>query len=114
MCIRDRGWPVPLAYKEKVKDEIDRMLRYGVIKRCTSPFINPLVTVIKRDGRVRLCLDARKINGVTIPDYEGVSPINEILARCSEMRYLSTVDLSSSFWQVPLKEECRKLSLIHI
>ena len=31
------------------------MLRYGVIERCTSPFINPLVTVIKRDGRVRLC-----------------------------------------------------------
>ena len=102
-----RGWPVPLAYKGKVNDEINRMLRYGVIERCTSPYVNPIVTVIKKDGRVHLCLDAREVNSVTIPDYEGVSPVNEILARCGEMQYLSTVDLSSSFWQVPLKQECR-------
>ena len=86
---------MPLAYKGKVDEEISRILRYGVIERCNSPYVNPLVTVIKKDGRVRLCLDARKVNSVTIPDYEGVSPINDILARCSEMKYLSTVDLLS-------------------
>ena len=31
-----RGWPLPLAYKGKVDDEIRRMLRYGVIERCNS------------------------------------------------------------------------------
>ena len=62
-----------------------------------QPYVNPIVTVIKKDGRVRLCLDARKVNSVTVPDYEGVSPVNEILARCGDMQYLSTVDLSSSF-----------------
>ena len=101
---------MPLAYKGKVDEEISRMLQYGVIERCNSPYVNPLVTVIKKDGRVRLCLDARKVNSVTIPDYEGVSPINDILARCSEMKYLSTVDLTSSFWQVPLKSECRNFT----
>ena len=43
-------------------------------KRAQSPYINPFVTVIKWDGRVRLCLDARKINSVTTPDYEGPPP----------------------------------------
>lgn len=76
-----RGWPVPLAYKGKVDGEIRKMLRYGVIERCNSAYINPLVTVIKKDGSVRLCLDARKVNSVTIPDYEGAPPINDILAR---------------------------------
>ena len=84
--------------------------RYGVIERCNSAYVNPLVTVIKKDGRVRLCLDARKVNSVTIPDYEGAPPINDILARCCEMKYLSTVDLTSSFWQVPLKPECRNFT----
>ena len=102
-----RGWPVPITYKETVDTEIEKMVRYGVIERCNSPYVNPLVTVIKKDGRVRLCLDARKVNSVTVPDYEGALPIQEILARLGEMRYLSTVDLTSSFWQVPLKDSCR-------
>ena len=56
---------------------------------------------------MRDCLDARRINSVTVPDYEGPTPIQEILARCSNMKYLSTIDLTSSFWQVPLKQQCR-------
>lgn len=102
-----KGWPVPLTYRRAVKDEIQRMLDFGVIEWAYSPYVNPLVTVIKKDGQVRLCLDARKINSVTMPDYEGPPPINEILAQCSSMRIMSTIDLTISFWQVPLREECR-------
>ena len=83
------------------------MLEFGIIERAHSPYIQPLVAVIKRDGRVRLCLDARKVNSITIPDYEGPPPINEILARCSNIKVMSTIDLANSFWQIPLKEECR-------
>lgn len=102
-----KGWPVPLAYQRAVDDEIRRMLEFGVIERANSPYINPLVTVIKKDGKVRLCLDARKLNSVTVPDFEGPPPINEILARCGQMNIMSTIDLTSSFWQIPLQEECR-------
>ena len=40
-----RGWPVPLAYKGKVDDEIRRMLRYGVIERCNSAYILSLIHI---------------------------------------------------------------------
>ena len=76
-----KGCPIPIKYQKAVQTEIRRMLEYGIIERAQSPYINPLVTVIKRDGKVCLCLDARKINSVTTPDYEGPPPINEILAR---------------------------------
>lgn len=102
-----KGWPIPLKYQQAVKEEIRRMLDFGVIERANSPYINPLVTVIKKDGRVRICLDARRINSVTVPDFEGPPPINEILAQCKNMKVMSTIDLTSSFWQIPLKEECR-------
>lgn len=102
-----KGWPVPLAYQRAVDDEIRRMLEFGVIERANSPYINPLVTVIKKDGKVRLCLDATKLNSVTVPDFEGPPPINEILARCGQMNIMSTIDLKSKFWQIPLQEECR-------
>lgn len=113
-CVTDntpymlKGWPIPLTYQQAVKRELEKMLEYGVIERSSSPYINPLVPVLKKDKSVRLCLDARRINRVTVPDYEGPSPINEILAKCNNVRIMSTIDLTSSFWQVPLKKECRK------
>jgi hypothetical protein len=53
-----KGWPVPIAYQEKVDAEINKMLEYGVIERSNSQYVNPLVTIIKKDKSVRLCLDA--------------------------------------------------------
>jgi hypothetical protein len=103
-----RGWPVPLAYREAVENEIQQMLADQVIERSTSPYINPLVTIVKKDGSVRLCLDARKINSVTLPDHEGSLPINEMLASCSGINIMSTIDLTKSFYQVPLHEQSRK------
>lgn len=102
-----KGWPVPIAYQKMVEEEINKMLEYGVIERANSQYVNPLVTVIKKDKSVRLCLDARKINSVMIPDYEGAIPVNELLANCGGMKIMSTIDLRHSFWQVPLKKECR-------
>lgn len=102
-----KGWPIPLAYQQQVEDEINKMLYYGVIERANSPYINPMVTIIKKDGSVRLCLDARKLNTVTIPDYECAPPINELLTNCGNIKIMSTIDLRSSFWQIPLKYESR-------
>lgn len=102
-----KGWPVPIKYREAVDGEIDRMLKYNIIERAQTPYINPMVTVIKKDGTVRLCLDARRLNSVIVPDHEGPISINELLASCPRMNVMSTIDLTSSFWQIPLKEECR-------
>ena len=77
-----KGWPVPLKYQKAVDKEIKKMEECGVIEQGASPYINPIITVIKKDQLVRLCLAARRINAVTVPDYEGAMPINEVLASC--------------------------------
>lgn len=43
-----KGWPIPIAYQEKVDAEIKKMICYGVIERANSQYINPLVTIIKK------------------------------------------------------------------
>ena len=65
------------------------------------------MTVVKRDQTARLCLDARRINSVTIPDHEGTIPIDQVLASCGRVKVMSSTDLTSSFWQIPLAEESR-------
>lgn len=69
-----------------------------------------MVTVVKKDRSVRICLDARHINSVTIPDHEGAIPINEVLSRCGDIKVMASIDLTSSFWQVPLAEESRDVT----
>ena len=69
---------MPFSKRRAVQEELDRMMQGGIIERSVSPYSNPLVVVIKKDGKVRLCLDARKINQIIIPDREAPEPINEI------------------------------------
>lgn len=61
------------------------------------------MTVIKKDHSVRLCLDTRRINAVTIPDNECAVLVNEVLASCGSIKVMSSINLSSSFWQIPLE-----------
>ena len=46
----------------------------GTIQRSNSSYINPIVPVIKKDGTIRLCLDARKLNEILIEDWECPEP----------------------------------------
>ena len=53
-------------------------------------------------------MDACKINQVTLPDRTKVAPKQEILQRFHGTRYITTLDLSSAFLQIPLAEASRK------
>jgi hypothetical protein len=53
-------------------------------------------------------VDARKINQFTIPDHERTPPIQEVLQRFNNAHYLTSLDLSSAYWQIGLQEESRK------
>uniref|UniRef100_A0ABD2W6S1 Peptidase A2 domain-containing protein n=1 Tax=Trichogramma kaykai TaxID=54128 RepID=A0ABD2W6S1_9HYME len=103
-----KSYPVPIKYREQVSREIYRMLEYGVIERAKTPFINPLVAVAKKDNTVRLCLDARQINDRMLEDHDGPEEIDQVLRQCNNIGVMSTLDLRSSFWQVPLAKSSRK------
>ena len=97
-----RSYPVPIAYREKVDEEIQRMLKMKITQRSSSPYINPLVPVIKKDGTVRLCLDARKLNEILLEDWECPEPAEILFQKCKGTKIMSSLDMTSSFWQIPL------------
>ena len=103
-----RSYPIPIAYREKVDEEIRKMLNMGIIQRSSSPYINPIVPVIKKDGTVRLCLDARKFNEILLEDWECPEPAEVLFQRCKGIKIMSSLDMTSSFWQVPLQTESKK------
>jgi hypothetical protein len=70
------------------------MLRDGILETSTSPILNPL-TVVNREGKkIRICVDARKVNQFTMSDREHSPLLHELLQRFNGARYLTSLDLS--------------------
>ncbi|CAI6343011.1 unnamed protein product [Macrosiphum euphorbiae] len=86
-----KPYPVPFSRRPAVQQEIDKMIQWGVIERSDSPYNNPLVTVIKTDGSIRLCLDARKLNTIILPTRDASPPIDDILAKFNNKSFFSSL-----------------------
>jgi hypothetical protein len=100
--------PVPFSLRPAVREQIDQMLSNDILERSTSPFINVLTVVPIRDGPPRICIEARKVNIVTIPDGERTPPLHEFLQKFNGVKYMSSIDLSSAFLQIPLRDSSRQ------
>jgi len=102
-----KPYPIPVSKQEAVNKELEKMLNMGIIERSRSPYSIPIVPVFKKNGEVRLCLDARRINEQIIMDCERPMTIDSIMTKFKNVKYISTLDLRSGYWQVPLAEESR-------
>ena len=102
--IFQRAYNTPTALKESIDKELDWLLEKGFIRPSTSPWASPLVAVKKPDGTTRLCVDYRRINDITrqIPFY--MPRVEEVLEGVGQARYISKLDLSKGYYQIPVKE----------
>lgn len=106
--IKQRPHQVSPYMQKAINEEIDRLLSLGIIERATSPtWLSPIHPVKKSNGRVRLCLDARKLNEHTVKNSYPQQNANRILQRIQGTQFLSTIDLSDAYYQIPIAPECR-------
>ncbi len=85
-------------------EEVQEMLRLGVIEPSRSPWSSPIVMVPKPDGTLRFCSDFRRVNEVS--GYP-MPRVDELIDRLGRARFISTLDLTKGYWQVPLTEEAK-------
>jgi hypothetical protein len=102
--------PIPFSQRPAVRELINQMLSDGILEVSNSPILKPLTVVKKEGGKLRICIDARKVNQFTIPDHERAPPIQELLQKFNGANYLTSLDLSSAFHQIELAEESRKFT----
>ncbi|GFW19962.1 hypothetical protein TNCV_866681 [Trichonephila clavipes] len=60
----------------------------------------PVVLVPKSNGTVRLCIDYRKLNAITIPDKYPLPLMNVLLHDAKSTAFMSALDLKSGYHQV--------------
>ncbi|PNF15197.1 hypothetical protein B7P43_G14112 [Cryptotermes secundus] len=88
--------PIPFKLRPALQEQINQILKGDISEIRASPITNTLISI-----------DARNVNQFTVPDRERAPPLQELLQKFNGTRYLTSLDLSSEFWQVHLQEESR-------
>ncbi|CAM4425854.1 unnamed protein product [Lepidochelys kempii] len=108
--IRVHPYRVSPQAKTAIEREIQDMLQMGVIRPSESAWASPVVLVPKPDGEIRFCVDYRKLNAVTRPDNYPMPRTDELLEKLGRAQFISTLDLTKGYWQVPLDESAKERS----
>jgi hypothetical protein len=80
ISVIQRPYKLNPIYKQKVKEEIDRMLEAGIIEPVEeSEWISPMVVQEKKQGGISICLDLRKLNDSYLHDPFPTHSTDEVL-----------------------------------
>ena len=95
----------PIAFQGEEQDAIMKLYAQGTIRPSTSPWASPLVLVRKKNGKVRPCVDYRRVNAVTTRDAFPIPRVQDCLDAVSGAKIFSTLDITSAYHQIPVKKE---------
>lgn len=102
--ISQRYRRVPPSAMTEVREHIENLLAKGVIRPSSSPYASPIVVVRKKNGKIRMCVDYRKLNAITRRDSFPLPRIEETLDMVGKAKYFSTLDLASGYYQLGMAE----------
>ncbi|GFO50087.1 retrovirus-related pol polyprotein from transposon opus [Plakobranchus ocellatus] len=89
--IRVKPYPLPFAARDFVTQEVKDLLSLGVIEPSDSPYCFPIVVAKKKDGSMRLCIDFRKLNALTVFDAENIARQEDLFNQLSHATISSQV-----------------------
>ena len=99
----------PLEYRELEK-QVTAFLKAGIIEPSQSPYGAPVLFVPKPNGRgLRLCVDYRALNSITVKNRATLPRIDDLLDAVSGSQYFTSLDLTSGYHQILIsQEDCPK------
>jgi len=95
----------PLSQTElaALREFLEENLAKGFIRESKSPAGAPILFAPKKDGGLRLCVDYRGLNAVTIKNRHPLPLITEIIDRVIGAQYLSKIDLKDAYYRLRIK-----------
>ena len=97
---------VPYRLQEQFDKTLSDMESNKSITKITEPteWVNPIVTVRKPPGALRICLDPLELNKAIRREHYSIPTPGEIVAKLHGSKYFSTLDATSGFLQIPLDD----------
>ena len=111
VAVQQKLRPLPLALREEVDAHLKDLEGQRIIERVdSSAWISPIVVSRKRNGKIRLCVDLRKVNGAIETSGYPIPDMEEMLNQLNGSVMFSCLDLKSAYHQLNLHEEARDLT----
>ena len=95
---------IPVQLQSEVRKCLDNWLKQGIIHPSKSPYASQVVIVRKKTGEIRLCIDFRKLNAVSIRDSFPLPRVEEALQAVQAAVWFSSFDLAQGYLQMAMEE----------
>ncbi len=108
--------PVPPQARDEVMRILQKLLDAGILRYCNNedtPIISNLIITKKKDGSIRILEDCRLINMHAVKLPCSMPTQTEILDHLRDATMVSTIDLSNSFYAIPISEESQHLTAFY-
>ena len=93
--------------RELEEFELKKQLDAGVIEPTVSEWGAPVLFVPKKDGRLRFCVDYRKLNDMTLKDSYPLPRMDDCIDSLGNAKFFTTLDAYSGYWQMNIRKRDR-------
>jgi hypothetical protein len=102
--IAKRPYRMAASELAELKKQLEELQQSGFIRPSSSPWGAPVLFVKKKDGSMRMCVDYRGLNEVTIKNKYPLPRIDDLFDQLKGAKYFSKIDLRSGYHQLKIKE----------
>ena len=102
----------PFQMRERVESKLAELVASDIIEPVNgpTPWVNPIINVLKRDGGIRLCIDMRRANEAIIRERHPIPTVDEILQGLNGSTVFTELDLKLGYHQLELDEKSRTIT----
>lgn len=103
---------VPIPLMKRLKQEIERLVRMGIIRKVDGPtdWCAGIVLVTKQSGELRVCVDLTKLNKCVVRERFTLPTVEQALGSLAGAKWFSKLDAFSGFHQVRLSRDSEELT----
>ncbi|BBN67339.1 transposable element gene, partial [Prunus dulcis] len=98
-------YKMALAELWELKTQLQELVDLGFIRPSVSPWGAPMLFVRKKDETMRLCIDYRELNKVTIRNRYPLPRIDDLFDQLKGAKYFSKIDLRSEYHQLRIEAD---------
>ena len=124
--IQQKGRPIPIHLQDQVEQELKRLIKHGYVEKATeiteNCFVSPAVITVKKDKLIKIALDSRKLNEITVKRKAQMPNMEELISRISRKisegedgEILATkLDFDYAYGQIKLDDDTKNLCIFTV
>ena len=100
----NRTYKMSPAELDELKKQLEELTEAGAIEPSSSPYGAPILFVSKKDGSLRMCVDYRALNKLSVKNSYPLPRIDKLLDRLGGAKVFSKIDLRSGYHQIRIAQ----------